>query len=78
MILLLTANFVACSQFLILPPFQQFGHGSNLYNYIREAAATNPQVYDLTGKLIIYSPNIGKSATRTSTKNFIFGLDIEL
>ncbi|OMJ30320.1 Histone acetyltransferase type B catalytic subunit [Smittium culicis] len=35
-------------QFLILPPFQQFGHGSNLYNYIREAAAANPQVYDLT------------------------------
>ncbi|KAI8319899.1 acyl-CoA N-acyltransferase [Martensiomyces pterosporus] len=36
------------SQFLILPPFQGQGHGSDLYRYIYHMVLTDPQYVDLT------------------------------
>ena len=35
------------SQFLILPPFQGQGHGSRLYNQIREMVLQDPNIVDL-------------------------------
>ncbi|PVU89852.1 hypothetical protein BB559_004908 [Furculomyces boomerangus] len=36
------------SQFLILPPYQQHGHGSKLYFYIHNSVIANPDIVDLT------------------------------
>ncbi|PVU92644.1 hypothetical protein BB561_003707 [Smittium simulii] len=36
------------SQFLVLPPYQQSGHGSKLYNFIRQSILSNTLIVDLT------------------------------